>query len=186
MPRLTRPSCGPVGRFVFDLREGGPVAPGPTVSNRYAGCLRQSAVRLANSAQLQPNRPIFVLKNYLRLGWPIRVPIPRHYPLKLKRSHTQNDCGAFAVFTFFRFPLKLLASSNASFRARSTRRSHSADRTSSDWLFLISDLPSCLLKIKSFADSLLPQTDCPPTVILPEISAQHPSHVPSDSRARNQ
>src|SRR3954471_20885693 len=64
--------------LVLDLRKGGPVAPGPTVSNRYAGCLRQSAVHLPNSAQLQPNRPIFVLKNYLRLGWPTRLPIPRH------------------------------------------------------------------------------------------------------------
>src|SRR3954464_12184793 len=63
---------------VFDLKKGGPVAPGPTVSNRYAGCLRQSAVHLPNSAQLQPNRPIFVLKNFLRLGWPTRLPIPRH------------------------------------------------------------------------------------------------------------
>src|SRR3954464_7054163 len=85
-----------------------------------------------------------------------------------------------------RFPLKLLASSNASFRVRPTRRSHSADRTSSDWLYLISDLSSCLLKIKSFADSLLPQTDCPPTVTLPEISAQHTSHASSDSRTRSQ
>src|SRR3954463_5799656 len=85
-----------------------------------------------------------------------------------------------------RFPLKLLASSSASFRVRPTRRSHSADRTSSDCLCLISDSSSCLLKIESFADSLLPQTDCPPTVTLPEISAQHTSHVPSDSRARNQ
>src|SRR3954467_894319 len=63
--------------LVFDLREGGPVAPGPTVSNRYASCLRQSAVHLPNSAQLLPNRPIFVLKIYLRLGWPTRLPIPR-------------------------------------------------------------------------------------------------------------
>src|SRR3954465_3463950 len=63
--------------IVFALRKVGPVAPGPTVSNRYAGGLRQSAVHLPNSAQLQPNRPIFVLKNYLRLGWPTRLPIPR-------------------------------------------------------------------------------------------------------------
>src|SRR3954467_1531650 len=67
--------------LVFALRKGGPVAPGPTVSNRYAGCLRQSVVHLPNSAQLQPNRPIFVLKNYLRLGWPTRLPIPRQRQL---------------------------------------------------------------------------------------------------------
>src|SRR3954465_1738274 len=85
-----------------------------------------------------------------------------------------------------RLPLKLLALSSASFRVQPTRRSHSADRTSSDWFYLISDLSSCLLKIESFADSLLPQTDCLPTVTSPEISAQHTSHVPSDSRACNQ
>src|SRR3954469_4694104 len=64
--------------LVFALRKGGPVAPGPTVRNTYASCPRQPAVHLPNSAQLQPNRPIFVLKNYLRLGWPTRLPIPRH------------------------------------------------------------------------------------------------------------
>src|SRR3954469_17080083 len=66
--------------LVFALRKGGPVAPGPTVSNRYAGCLRQSAVHLPNSCRVEAHRPIFVLKNYLRLGWPTRLPTPRHKP----------------------------------------------------------------------------------------------------------
>ena len=43
-----------------------------------AGCFLQSVVHLPNSAQLEPNRPILVLKSCLRLGWPTRLPIPRH------------------------------------------------------------------------------------------------------------
>ena len=39
--------------------------------------LEQSAVRLPNSAQLQLNRSILVLKGCFRLGEPTRVPIPR-------------------------------------------------------------------------------------------------------------
>ena len=62
---------------VFVLRRMGRLRLGQLLAIGMAGCLLQSAVHLLNSAQLQPNRPIFVLKNCLRLGWPTRLPIPR-------------------------------------------------------------------------------------------------------------
>ena len=63
---------------VFVLRRMGRLHLGRLLAIGTAGCLLQSAVHLLNSAQLQPNRPIFVLKSCLRLGWPTRLPIPRH------------------------------------------------------------------------------------------------------------
>src|SRR4051812_35401569 len=64
--------------IVFVLKRVGRLRLGRLLAIGTANCLLQSAVRLPNSAQLQPNRPIFVLKNCLRLGWPTRLPIPRH------------------------------------------------------------------------------------------------------------
>src|SRR3954462_6716332 len=64
--------------IVFVLRRMGRLRLGLLLAIGTAGCLLQSAVHLPNSAQLQPNRPIFVLKSCLRLGWPTRLPIPRH------------------------------------------------------------------------------------------------------------
>src|SRR3954470_11729883 len=64
--------------LVFVLRRVGRLLLGRLLAIGTAGCLLQSAIHLPNSAQLQPNRPIFVLKSYLRLGWPTRLPIPRH------------------------------------------------------------------------------------------------------------
>ena len=63
---------------VFVLRRMGRLRLGRLLAIGMAGCLLQSAVHLLNSTQLQPNRPIFVLKSCLRLGWPTRLPIPRH------------------------------------------------------------------------------------------------------------
>ena len=63
---------------VFVLRRVGRLRLGRLLAIGTAGCSLQSAVYLPNSAQLQPNRPIFVLKSCLRLGWPTRLPIPRH------------------------------------------------------------------------------------------------------------
>ena len=65
------------------LKRVGQLRLGRLLAIGTAGCFLQSAVHLPNSAQLQPNRPILVLKSCLRLGWPTRLPIPRHMPLKL-------------------------------------------------------------------------------------------------------
>ena len=62
---------------VFVLRRVRRLRLGRLLAIGTAGCLLQSTVHLPNSAQLQPNQPIFVLKSCLRLGWPTRLPIPR-------------------------------------------------------------------------------------------------------------
>src|SRR3954470_14825273 len=72
--------------IVFALRRVGRLRLGRLLAIGTAGCLQQSAVLLPNSAQLQPNRPSFVLKSYLRLGWPTRLPIPRQRSKKKSAS----------------------------------------------------------------------------------------------------
>src|SRR4051812_43994727 len=62
-----------------------------------AGCLRQSAVRLPSSAQLQPNRPILVLKGCFRLGEPTRVPIPLQRTCKSLLKNT-NIKGKYLIY----------------------------------------------------------------------------------------